>query len=264
MMGERMATNRGGEMELMHLSWVEAREAIREAGVALLPVGAVEQHGPHLPLGTDWYIASRIAALVAQSDRRLLLPGLRVGVSREHRQFWGTLAISPEQLHDQAIAIARSLAAHSLRRLVFVNGHGSNAGPLEQAARDLREEGIFAYVFNWWQSIAALVKELFPDRTAHAGSIETSLMLAIHPELVRADRFSEAGPADRWGTYVEGVLVGFDAIDFTEQGNVGDPKLAEGEKGRAVLSAACDSLSRFGRWLADRTEEELAQRSHLP
>ena len=76
-------------MELARLSWPDARDAIRQARVALLPVGAIEQHGPHLPLGTDWYIASHIAQETTEQDGLLLLPGFAVGVSYEHRQFWG-------------------------------------------------------------------------------------------------------------------------------------------------------------------------------
>ena len=251
-------------MELARLSWPDARDAIRQAHAALLPVGATEQHGPHLPLGTDWYIASHIAGEVAEQDGLLLLPGFAVGVSHEHRQFWGTLTVSPGQLRGQAMAVARALGDYGLRRIVFVNGHGSNCAPLDEAARRLREDGIHAFVFNWWQSIATILGELFPDPPAHAGSVETSLMLAIHPDLVHEDRFGEASSVTRWGSYVEGVLVGFDAADFTDAGNVGgDPSLASAEKGRTALSAACDSLRRFCAWLAQRPEEDLAPRSHM-
>jgi creatinine amidohydrolase len=251
-------------VELVKMTWPEARGAIRRARVGLLPVGAVEQHGPHLPLGTDGYIASHIAREVAESDDRLLLPGIRVGVSEEHRQFWGTLAVSPDALRDDVIAVSRSIASHGLERIVFVNGHGSNSAPLEEAARRLRTEGVYGFVFDWWRSIGPALAELFPDPTAHAGSVETSIMLAIRPDTVRRDRFDEAGAVDRWGTYVEGVLVGFDAADFTDRGNVGDPKLADSEKGRIVVSAACESLGRFCRWLERRSEEELAPRPHKP
>jgi creatinine amidohydrolase len=250
-------------MELAQMTWPDARGAIRRARVALLPVGAIEQHGPHLPLGTDTYIASYIAREVAQRDSHVLLPAVPVGVSHEHRQFWGTLAVPPNQLRDHAMALARCLADHGLARIVFINGHGSNCAPLAAAARSLREEKTHAFVFNWWQSIANTLAELFPHPTAHAGSIETSLMMVIHPELVRADRFSEASDAANWGTFVEGVQVGFDAADFSERGNVGDPSLANATKGRAALSAACDSLARFSAWLAARSEDDLAPRPHL-
>ena len=251
-------------MKLAQLNWPDARDALRHVRVALLPVGSIEQHGPHLPLGTDWYIASHIATEAAETDDRLLLPGIQVGVSEAHGQFWGTLTVSPEALRDQAIALARSLASHGLKRIVFVNGHGGNCTPLEEAARSLREENVFGFVFNWWQSVNSTIAELFPNPTAHAGSIETSVMLAIHPELVRRDRFDEASSVDQWGTYVEGVFIGFDAADFTVQGNVGDPRLADEAKGKEVLSAVCESLSRFCGWLEQRTDEDLARRPHVP
>ena len=249
-------------MELARLSWPDARDAIRQANVALLPVGAMEQHGPHLPLGTDWYIASRIAQETAEQDGLLLLPGFAVGVSHEHRQFWGTLTVSPNQLRDQAIDVVRSLAAHDLQRIVFVNGHASNCGPLDEAARHLREDGIHAFVFNWWQSVATTLAELFPDPTAHAGSLETSLMLVIDPDLVREERFDKASESTEWGTYVEGVQVGFDVADFSNQGNVGDPSLADVEKGMRVLMAIRESLSRFCAWLSERSDEDLASAPH--
>jgi len=249
-------------MELARLSWPDARDAIRQASVALLPVGAIEQHGPHLPLGTDWYIASHIAQEMTEQDGLLLLPGFAVGVSHEHRQFWGTLTVSPRQLRDQAMVVARSLAAHGLRRIVFVNGHGSNCAPLDEAVRHLREDGIRAFVFNWWQSIANTLAQLFPDPTAHAGSIETSIMLVIDPDLVRKECFEKASESTEWGAYVEGVQVGFDAADFSDQGNVGDPGLADVEKGARALTAARESLSRFCGWLSERSDEDLASAPH--
>ena len=249
-------------MELARLSWPDARDAIRQARVALLPVGAMEQHGLHLPLGTDWYIASHIAQETAEQDGLLLLPGFPVGVSHEHRQFWGTLTVSPNQLRNQAIDVVRSLAAHDLQRIVFVNGHASNCGPLDEAARHLREDGIYAFVFNWWLSIVSTIAELFPEPTAHAGSLETSLMLVIDPDLVREERFDKASESTEWGRYVEGVQVGFDVADFSDQGNVGDPRLADFENGMRVLMAARESLSRFCVWLSEHSDEELASAPH--
>ena len=249
-------------MELARMTWPDVRDAIEQCGIGLLPVGAIEQHGPHLPLNTDWAIASHIARTVSEAEDLLLLPGFEVGVSHEHRQFWGTLTISPDALRDQAIGMARSAGGHGLRRIVFVNGHGSNCAPLSEAARTLRDDGIFAFVFNWWESISAVLADLFPDPTAHAGSIETSLMMAIDPDAVRRDRFDDADAAVHWGTRVEGVLTGLDAADFTEMGNVGDPRRADAEKGEAVLAASCASLARFCRWLKTQEDGDLVPRPH--
>jgi creatinine amidohydrolase len=182
-------------MDLARMAWPDAQDALASARLALLPVGAVEQRGPQLPLATDWIIASRIASDAAQSGDRLLLPEIQIGVSVEHRQFWGTLSVSPEVLRVTTLSICRSVAGHGLTRMVLANGHGSNVAPLEEAARELRTKGIFAFVFNWWQSISSTLAELFPDPTAHAGSSETSLMLAIEPDLVRVDRLADADEA---------------------------------------------------------------------
>jgi creatinine amidohydrolase len=249
-------------MKLTELTWVEAREAILQARVALLPVGSTEQHGPHLPLGTDWLVARRIAEQASKKGGWLVLPGLPVGVSEGHRQFWGTLWLCPDMLRDYVVSLARSLASHNLRRIVFVNAHGGNCAALDEAVRILRTERICVYTHNWWIAIRDLLRELFPDPTAHAGSIETSAMLAIDPALVNQERFKEASSVVQWGKWMEGVEVGMDTIDFSEEGNVGDPSLAEVEKGRALIEAAADGLNRFCIWLAEQPEDALVPRPH--
>ena len=250
-------------MDLIERTWPEARDVLVRNPVGLVPIGAVEQHGPHLPLGTDWYIATHLASRAA-GDGRLLLPGQPIGVSSEHMQFWGTLTLSEGLLRDQEIAVGRAAAAHGVRRLVFVNGHGSNCAALQSAAEALRREDIHVFVFNWWISIASVLADLFPDETAHAGAIETSAMLAIAPNLVRPGRFSSASARTQWADYVEGVQVTFDTISFSEEGNVGDPNLASVEKGHALLAAAVESLDCFCRWLEARSAEDLAIRPHKP
>ncbi len=246
-------------MELARMTWEEVAALARAKPVALLPVGAVEQHGPVLPLGTDAAIATHVARLAANRDDRLLLPTLTVGVSHEHRHFPGTLTVSPDQLRDLAIAMGRSLLGHDLRRVVFVNGHGSNAAPLADATLVLREESVHAFVFHWWQSVAETLAALFPKEDAHAGAVEASAMLAIDPASVRTHRMKDAN-ADRgarapWGKYVEGVQVAFDAAEFSDLGHVGDPSRADAEKGRALLSEAAERLGRFCDWLAARPED---------
>lgn len=250
--------------ELARLTWEDVRDLAIADCVALFPVGAVEQHGPVLPLGTDWYIAAHIARRAAEARGRLLLPGIAVGVSHEHRQFWGTLTLRPEELRDHAVSVCRSLASHGCRRVVFVNGHGSNCAPLREAVLLLREESVYAYAFNWWQSIAETLAPLFPEPTAHGGSIETSAMLAIEPALVREDRKGAADKATAWGRFVEGVEVAFDTVEFSERGNVGDPALADVSKGRILLSEAVATLDRFCAWLAAQSEETLRTRPHRP
>jgi len=251
-------------MNLAELTWVDAKEVMQKTQVALLPVGSTENHGPHLPLGTDWFTAQRIAEETGKKGGWLVLPSVPVGVSKHHRQFWGTLWVAPDVLRDYVVAVSRALASHGLHRIVFVNGHGGNRSALIGAARLLREEGIYAYVHNWWGTIAELLEKLFPEPAAHAGPVETSAILAIDPELVRQDRYKVTSDVDHWGKTVEGVEVGWDTIDFSEAGNVGDPSTGTVEKGAKLFEAASESLNRFCIWLAEQPEEALSPKLHKP
>ncbi|MGY4707165.1 creatininase family protein [Candidatus Bipolaricaulota sp. J31] len=253
-------------MELARLTWPDARDALSRAGVALLPVGSTEQHGPHLPLGTDHLTAEWIAREAARRGGFLLLPTVPVGVSVHHRQFWGTLWVEPEVLQAYVTGIARSLAIHGLKKLVFVNGHGGNTAALTEAAHRLRREGMPAYVFVWWRAVGDEVRALLEDGGGHAGEMEASVVWHIDPELVRPERFAgaaaEAAPA--WGKAIRGVEVGYDTIDFAPAGCVGSPERASPEKGEKILEAAVEKLIAFCRWLADAPLEELLPKPHKP
>ena len=249
--------------ELAQLTWAEAKEAIEASPVSLLPVGSIEQHGPHLPLATDLLIAQHLAARAAEKSRRLLLPPLPVGISHEHSQFWGTLTLSADGLADLALAIVRSAAAHGLKRFVFVNGHGANCVALDDAARQLRGENLPTYVFNWWQAVGPALRSLSLSPVDHAGPVETSILLAINPSLVRTNRLSDAARAGEWGRSVESVQVLFDAVSFTPEGNVGDPRSATAEKGTILLRDAIAALNRFCDWLADRPDGDLVPHGHV-
>lgn len=252
-------------MDLHRMSRVEAREALRAARVGLLPVGSTEQHGPHLPLGTDHLTAAEVAQRASAQGGWLVLPTVPVGVSEHHRQFWGTLWVEPDVLRDYVLGIARSVASHGLCRLVLVNGHGGNVPALDEAARRLRRDGIFSYVFSWWRAIPEVIAETIATGGSHAGEMETSAVLAFAPHLVSPDRYAEAvaGAAPEWGKRLHGVEIGFDTRDFSQSGAVGDPTLATAEKGQRLLAAAAERLDAFCRWLAVQSEDALRPPSHL-
>jgi len=252
-------------MELSRMTWSEARGAFSKAQVALLPVGSTEQHGPHLPLGTDWLTAEEIARRAGKVGGWLLLPTVPVGVSEHHRQFWGTLWVPPGVLRDYVVGIARALASHGLNRIVFVNGHGGNTPALDEASRTLRREGIYAYVYVWWRAIPEVIAEIIESGGSHAGEMETSVMLAIARELVRPEHYSEAvrGGSSEWGKTIHGVNVGFDTLDFSHSGATGDPGRATPEKGARLLQAAAARLNEFCKWLSAQPDEALAPKPHL-
>jgi len=256
----------GGEMELSRMSWAEAREALGKARVALLPVGSTEQHGPHLPLGTDYLTAAEVARRASAHGGWLVLPTVPVGVSEHHRQFWGTLWVAPEVLRNYVVGVTQALASHGLRRIVFVNGHGGNAAALEEAARRLRREEVFAYVYAWWRAIPEVIAETIETGGSHAGEMETSAVLAYAPDLVNKEHYAEAaaGAAPEWGKRLHGVEIGFDTRDFSPSGAVGNPVSATAEKGEKLLATTAERLNAFCRWLAAEPEEKLRPPSHLP
>ena len=252
-------------MKLEELSWEKAKEVFAQGKVALLPVGSTENHGPHLPLGTDFLTACHVAELAAEKGSWLQLPTVPVGVSEHHRQFWGTLWVSPEILRDYVMGIVRSLAFHGLRKVVMVNGHGGNTAALDRVVRILREEKIHAFVFEWWNAIPELIDELCQLPHDHAGEMETSMILSIDPTLVKPGRFQQAASANvvGWGKHLHGVSIGHDTLDFTKTGVVGDPSNGTAAKGKQMANAAADELHQFCLWLEAETDESRMPAAHV-
>ncbi len=241
-----------------------AADRFASSEVALLPTGSVEQHGPALPLGTDWLTAEAIARAAAGEDE-VVLPTVPVGVSAHHRQFDGTLWAEPETFEDYVGEIVASVASHGIRKVVLVNGHGGNVDALRRAARRLRgNRSAFAVPWNWWDSLDGLEAELFEGPTGHAGGMETSMMMRVASELVREAALEEAqaGASDGWGKRVHGAEIGFDTLDFSESGAVGRPTEATAEKGRRLYDRAGSELEALIDWLSDQPFDALMPEPH--
>src|SRR2546421_2951131 len=177
-------------------------EEFSRARIAVLPVAAVEQHGPHLPVGTDTYIAeaylARVRALLPEDLPVAFLPVQQVGASDEHRAFAGTLTLSPETALRAFIEIGESVHRAGIAKLVIINSHGGNIALIDLAARQLRVRHNMLAVHASWGNLG-YPEGLFtePERThgIHGGDIETSIMLAAYPELVRRERITNFIPA---------------------------------------------------------------------
>lgn len=221
--------------ELANLTWTELGDHAGRPTV-LVPVGSCEQHGPHLPIGTDTLIASAIAADVAtRAPRRLVAPALAITASGEHQGFPGTLSIGTEVMTTVLVELVRS--AGWAERVVLVNGHGGNVDAMRRASQVFEREQ--RRVLVWWPDIAAATGEPASMRDdLHAGRIETSLLLALHPGLVRHER-AVAGPDSV--TMADLVRHGVQAISPT--GVLGDPAGASADEGRRLLAALADQLA---------------------
>jgi creatinine amidohydrolase len=242
-----------------------ARDRLAEADVALLPTGATEQHGPALPLSTDFRAAETVAGRIDRADT-VRLPTIPVGVSDHHRQFHGTLSVTPETFEDYVGETVASLADHGVRKVVLVNGHGGNSDALRRAARRLRRQEVaFAVPWDWWSNLDDLTSELFGEGgVGHADATETSMVYAVAEDLVREEKLAEAeaGAAESWGKSIHGGEVGFDTTDFSESGAVGRPTEASREAGERLLRSASDDLDALLDWLAERPFADLLPQDH--
>lgn len=242
-----------------------ARDALADAEVAVLPTGSTEQHGPALPLGTDFLAAEAVARTTVDRDDTVVLPTIPVGVSEHHRQFDGTLWTDPETFERYVGDVLSSVASHGVHRAVVVNGHGGNSEALRRAARELRADGVaFAAPWNWWASLEGLDEELLGGFGGHAGEVESSMMLAVAERLVREAALEEAeeGASDSWGREVHGAAIGFDTADFSESGAVGNPTAASREAGQQLFEKASEELDALVEWLAKQDLDALSVRDH--
>ncbi|MFB6087919.1 MAG: creatininase family protein [Haloarculaceae archaeon] len=238
----------------MHLAEATTTDAADlDTDLACLPVGSTEQHGPHLAMGTDTYAAEAVASAGAEAydGEVAVAPPVTVGISEEHRDFAGSLWVSPDTFRAYVRETIASLAHSGFDRVVVVNGHGGNTDALrETCARVTRDETAYAVPFTWFDAVGV-------DDLGHGGPVETSLVWHHRQDLVREDRFEAAAPgADAtFGEWVAGTNLACDFAEFTESGNLGDPAEADPDRGEALLAAAAEALCDLLTAVADRERD---------
>lgn len=248
---------------LHEMSWNEAKDYFTRNDLAILPVGSNEQHGPQNPLGTDHLIAKAIAEEAAERTGIICLPVIPFGVSSHHRQFWGTVHISPTTFKNYVKDVCLALNYYKVRKIVVVNGHGGNLPALTELARELREEGIFVSIFQWWEAADKLLPNLFEkEERRHACAEETSVNLALHPQIVDMDKAVDEEPRKHFAEKA-GVTLSLDTVNGTSSGVFGKSTTASITKGKQVFETIVGELGRHVNLLKKAKIEGLMGKSKV-
>jgi creatinine amidohydrolase len=238
--------------KMAEMTWPELRTVVSENRLAVIPAGIIEQHGPQLPLDTDIFLATEITqrAAARMPDKVVLVPPIVHGHSPHHMDFPGTLTVDPLHMIEYVTDVCLSLAHHGFRKILIVNGHGSNAPVLDLVARQtiVRTGGktSCAAIFYWNSpEFDRTAAELFPEnagRFGHADVVETSLYMALRPELVQLEK-AEDEP------YTDLMMLGSARLplrllwsSFSKEGIYGMVTGSSAEKGQKLAAAAVDGL----------------------
>ena len=260
------------------LTWQEINEAVELKKVVVLPIGATEQHGHHLPLETDTKQASAIALEAGRRspEDMLVLPAVAYGYTHHVMDFPGTVTVEPSTFVRLLIDVGRSVAYHGFKRIIMLNGHGSNQPFVEAAARQVTLQTDAACMsLGWWElggKYWNTIRTSGMGGSAHACEMETSVFWHVDPDGVRTDRITGQIPsymklpgAERWhyrdtslGSGPAGLMDW--TSSFSETGSNGLPEHATPEKGRLLFEHVVDQLVELTRWF--RTRPSLSRVDH--
>lgn len=252
------------------MTWPEVKEAAARPCVAIVPIATLEDHGPHLPIDTDLLLCASICELAASlaADRTILVPPINHGYSPHHMDFPGAITIGAHTLIDYGLDVCKSLAHHGFKRILIVNGHGSNTPFTDIIARlSVVHTGALTAAVNYWAApgvceVAQSLRESEPvGGMNHACEFETSLYLALRPNLVDMSKavaeLSHRPSKNYWTDLIagDGPLAMMEYwSQLSESGVMGDPTTATAAKGRALLDAAAKGL-------VELVDEMLARKS---
>jgi creatinine amidohydrolase len=257
------------------LTWPEINEAVELGKVCILPCGAIEQHGPHLPLDVDVVCPTGIAHGAGREspEAMLVLPPHCFGYTGHVMDFPGTINTHFEHYIDQILDITRSLAYHGFKKLILLNGHGSNWPNLDLAARRTNLETDAECIPVCWWNLLTVDRDFlprwrqskFPGGCAHACELETSLYLYLDGDNVRKDlirsgviEFNQEQSPFQWvDLFAAGPATCISwTSSYSETGVLGDAELATPEKGQAAYEEAVRQLVRLVQWFKDRPKDQ--------
>jgi creatinine amidohydrolase len=242
------------EVEWRRLRADQLRELARQDAIVILPVAALEQHGPHLPVEVDSRLGEEVAVrtarkAVARGQSAVVLPVLWTGISEHHMSFSGTITLDFATFSAVVEGVVRSVLRDGFKRVVLLNAHGGNENALRTITDDLTPKlGVPIVQFTYWYAAAVAIAKILETQGGlmHACEAETSMMMAVRPELVAEDRIALAkvNMTPDVSDVVGGGVYRWRAIGArSASGVVGNPEAASREKGERLFDAISDALA---------------------
>lgn len=243
------------EIEWSRLKAAELNALARENAAVLVPIGATEQHGPHLPVMVDARLAGEVSLRAARRVRPqkpiVVLPTIWFGMSEHHMSLGGTITLDFPTMHAVLRCVVKSLARHGFKRIFILNGHGGNTAPLEVIVTELTIEfGLPLATSTYWHLADAAIAKLLDRQKAlmHACEAETSMIMALHPDLVDADSLSQIrGPMIPGASAIEGANKNAyrwrNLASRSPIGVIGDASTASAAKGEKLIEAVAAELA---------------------
>jgi len=238
------------------LSWPRIKECSERGNVVIIPIGVIEQHGHHLPVDTDAFLAQEIAYEAARRDAEILVgPTVHFGYTPSNKNFPGTISLSASTWSALIRDVVRSVARHGFTRIALLNGHGGQVALSRATASMLQDEdGIRVVALNWFGLVEKDMARLFAEenlsggRVGHAGAVETSMNLHLRPALSdQGERVTNVCPATPEFVSKVGGYLQTPREKLSPSGVIGDPKLGSAEKGAELFALAVDRLCAFVR-----------------
>lgn len=238
---------------LEELSWYDVKEYLNRENTIILPIASIEQHGPHLPLGTDSIDAEYIVKIAGEKSEVLVAPIIKYGISGNHIDFPGTITLSTDTLINLITDVCRSLTFHGFKKILILNGHGGNNATIDVAIVNLKTELPDTIVGQCYVgALFGASSEVLEDEIKyHADEGETSCILVAAPHLVKRDRIKQQTPQSKSGLFIFQGDELFAQTTFynlpktkaaTPSGIFGNPPLASEEKGKYIIDKCVEVL----------------------
>ncbi len=227
----------------------EVKEYLKKDTVIIIPVGAIEQHGPANPLGTDFFTAQYLAREASKKAKIICAPTIPIGISEHHKQFPGSLWVRPQVYMELMRQYIHSVLHHGFTKIIIINGHGGNSASLKEIAQEVFYDTEIRVAtpdaLEFFD--LGLVSKLFPNfNFKHAEAIETSINLAINPSLVKEKELTNISkPPNVWGIHLNNISIPAHLSEFAPDGIVGSLENISKESGHAILKSAISNLVKF-------------------